>query len=261
MSTGSALPHRARKRAAIAPPPWRPRLRGLWEPVASRLAREFRVITPDSRGHGHSTNSGETLSYGLLADDVAALTRALGLERPYIAGWSDGGQVALELAVRHPETARALIIGGAYPDFVSSGLRAEHRNLIDNLDAELGDEAEELRALHADWTGLVEQSAAMWLNYEGISGEDISNISAPVLVLAADHDELVSLDLSIALYNNLPAAELAVCPGAGHESPMSAERAEVFAALIADFCRRCAGLGAPGGADSSHPPAIHQRSG
>src|SRR5215212_3461381 len=85
----------------------------VWEPVAAWLAGEFRVITPDSRGHGHSTNSGETLSYGLLADDVAALTRALGLEKPYIAGWSDGGQVALELAVHHPETAAALIVGGA----------------------------------------------------------------------------------------------------------------------------------------------------
>jgi pimeloyl-ACP methyl ester carboxylesterase len=218
----------------------------VWEPVASRLAREFRVITPDSRGHGHSTTSAETLSYAVLADDVAALTGALGLEKPYIAGWSDGGQVALELAVRHPETASALIIGGAYPDFVHSGLRAEHRNLIENLDAELGDEAEEIRALHADWDALVEQSAGMWLDYEGISDEEISSISAPVLVLAADHDEFVSLDLSIALYNNLPAAELAVCPGAGHESPMSRERAEMFAALIADFCRRCAALSAPG---------------
>jgi len=66
-----------------------------------------------------------------------------------------------------------------------------------------------------------------------------------VLILAADHDEFVRLDRSIALYKNLPAAELAVCPGAGHESPMSAERAEVFAALIGDFCRRCAALSAP----------------
>jgi pimeloyl-ACP methyl ester carboxylesterase len=218
----------------------------VWEPVASRLACEFRVITPDSRGHGHSTNSVGTLSYALLADDVAALTSALGLEKPYIAGWSDGGQVALELAVRHPETAGALIIGGAYPDFVTSGLRAAHRNLIENLDAELGDEVEEIRALHADWDALVERSAGMWLDYEGISDEEISSISAPVLVLAADHDEFVGLDLSIALYNNLPAAELAVCPGAAHESPMSRDRAEMFAALIADFCRRCASLSAPG---------------
>jgi pimeloyl-ACP methyl ester carboxylesterase len=218
----------------------------VWEPVASRLAREFRVIAPDSRGHGHSTNSGETLSYALLADDVAALTGALGLEKPCIAGWSDGGQVALELAVRHPETAGALIIGGAYPDFVDSGLRVAHRNLIESLDAESDEELEELKALHADWDGLIEQSAAMWLDFEGISDEDISNISAPVLVLAADHDEFVSLDLSIALYNNLPAAELAVCPGAGHESPMSRERAEMFAALIADFCRRRASISAPG---------------
>jgi pimeloyl-ACP methyl ester carboxylesterase len=210
----------------------------VWEPVASRLASEFRVITPDSRGHGHSTNTGETLSYGLLGDDVAALCGALGLEKPYIVGWSDGGQVALELAVRHPETAAAFIVGGAYPDFVRSGLRAEHRKLIESLDGEPDEEVEDLIELHADWEGLLEQTASMWLDYEGISDESISNISAPVLVLAADHDEFVSLDLSIALYRNLSAAELAVCPAASHESPMSDERSEIFATLIADFCRR-----------------------
>jgi len=218
----------------------------VWEPVASRLAGEFRVITPDSRGHGHSTNSSHTLSYGLLADDVAAFTAALDLNKPCIAGWSDGGQVVLELAVRHPETAAALIVGGAYPDFVGSGLRAEHRKLIESLDAEPDEEVEELRTLHSNWDGLLEQTASMWLDYEGISDDDISNIAAPVLVLAADHDELVGLDLSIALYKKLAAAELAVCPGAGHESPMSAERAEMFAELIADFCRRCAALSTPG---------------
>ena len=69
------------------------------------LVDRFRVIVPDSRGHGRSTNESGALSYALLADDIAALIAALELDRPVVGGYSDGGQVALELAVRHPEAA------------------------------------------------------------------------------------------------------------------------------------------------------------
>ena len=57
-----------------------------------------RVITPDSRGHGQSTNPSEHLSYAAIADDVAAIISSLGLERPVVGGWSDGGQVAASWA-------------------------------------------------------------------------------------------------------------------------------------------------------------------
>jgi pimeloyl-ACP methyl ester carboxylesterase len=110
--------------------------------VAARLADRFRVVTPDSRGHGRSLNPGGTLSYPLLADDIAALITELELDRPVVAGWSDGGQIALELAVRHPHAAAALVVGGAYHDFAGSGLRDAHRDLLAHLDEELGDEAD-----------------------------------------------------------------------------------------------------------------------
>ena len=101
-----------------------------WEPVVPELADGFRVITPDSRGHGRSTNPSGELSYALIADDIAALIAALGLRRPVVGGWSDGGQVTLELGARHPGAAGALIVGAAYPDFDAGGLREAHRALL-----------------------------------------------------------------------------------------------------------------------------------
>lgn len=222
-----------------------------WEPVAQRLAGEFRVITPDSRGHGRSTNPAGVLSYALIADDVAALIDSLGLERPLVGGWSDGGQVALELAARHPGTAAALVVGAAYPEFESSGLRDAHRALlaadeagvpdIARLDAQLGEFAEPIRALHPrgpdQWGALVGQTAAMWLEYEGLNDDRVAALHEPCLVLGGDRDELVSLGLTLALYEALTEAELAICPGLGHDGP-TRERAPLFAALIGDFARR-----------------------
>jgi pimeloyl-ACP methyl ester carboxylesterase len=222
-----------------------------WEPVVPELADGFRVITPDSRGHGRSTNPSEELSYALIADDIAALIAALGLQRPVVGGWSDGGQVTLELGARHPGVARGLISGAAYPDFEAGGLREAHRALLGadatgvpdpgHLDAELGEFAEEIKALHPggaeQWRRLVSQTAPMWLDYQGLGPGELQAIQTPVLVLAGDQDELIPLELALSLYRALPDAELAVCPHLSHDGP-TPERAPVIASVIRDFARR-----------------------
>jgi pimeloyl-ACP methyl ester carboxylesterase len=223
----------------------------MWEPVVPELVDVFRVITPDSRGHGRSTNPAENLSYALIADDIAALIESLGLERPVVGGWSDGGQVTLELGVRHPDAAGALIVGAAYPDFDVGGLRETHRGLLGadeqgvpderHLDAQLGEFAEEIKGLHPggaeQWRALVRQTAPMWLDYEGLESDQLQAIQSPVLVLAGDQDEFIPIELSNSLYRALPDAELAVCPSLSHDGP-TPERASVFASLIRDFAHR-----------------------
>jgi pimeloyl-ACP methyl ester carboxylesterase len=223
-----------------------------WEPLIPELIDGFRVITPDSRGHGRSTNPAGQLSYAGIADDVAALIASLGLIRPVVGGWSDGGQVTLELAVRHPGVAGALIVGAAYPDFAATGLREAHRTLLgaddagipdlEQLDAQLGDYAGVIKSWHSggpqQWRALVQQTAPMWLDYPGLVPDQLWAIETPALVLAGDRDEFIPLDLSTALYRALPHGELAISPLADHGGPMTPERAAVFAGLIRDFARR-----------------------
>ena len=84
----------------------------VYEAIAPRLTEQFRVVTFDSRGHGRSTNPSGELRFEVLADDTAALIGALGLARPFVGGWSDGGEVALQVGLRHPGLARGLIAGG-----------------------------------------------------------------------------------------------------------------------------------------------------
>src|SRR3712207_2091520 len=151
----------------------------MWQAVLPHLVDGFRVITPDSRGHGRSTNPAGELSYPLIADDVAALIAALELARPVVGGWSDGGQAALELGAPHPGVAGGLIVGAAYPDFGGSGLQEAWKGFLGaagagtpdlaQLEERLGDFAGVVKSWHPggtqQWQALVQQTAPMWLDY------------------------------------------------------------------------------------------------
>jgi pimeloyl-ACP methyl ester carboxylesterase len=87
----------------------------LWDGVARRLvALGHPVVTVDLRGHGRSSRPDGPYDVPAVADDVAAVIGALGLERPVVAGQSWGGNVVLELGARHPALVRgiACIDGG-----------------------------------------------------------------------------------------------------------------------------------------------------
>jgi pimeloyl-ACP methyl ester carboxylesterase len=226
----------------------------MWEPLLPALRDGLRVITPDSRGHGRSTNPAGHMSFPQIADDVAVLIGELCLDRPVVGGYSDGGQVALELGARHPDVAGALIVGGAYPDWAGSGLREVSRELLGadasntpdptHIDASLGEGADHVKSLHpggeSQWQKLMDQTAAMWLDYDGLTDDDLSRIHVPTLVFAGDRDAQIPLDLAVSLYEVLPNAELAICPDADHAAPIRA-RAGMFAAAIRDFAVRHAG--------------------
>jgi pimeloyl-ACP methyl ester carboxylesterase len=110
-----------------------------------------------------------------------------------------------------------------------------------HLDAQLGEFADEVKALHpggaGQWRRLIRDTAPMWLEYEGLGPAELGAFQPAVLVLAGDRDDLIPLDLSVSLFRALPNAELAVCPSLNHDGP-TPDRAPVLAGLIRDFVQR-----------------------
>lgn len=86
-----------------------------WGPfLPRRLSEHFRVTMFDNRGVGHSTDQPtRPLTIELMADDSAHLLDALGVNKAIVVGWSTGGEIALSMAVRHPNKVRALVLSGA----------------------------------------------------------------------------------------------------------------------------------------------------
>ncbi len=218
-----------------------------WSPLIELLAPHHRVIVFDTRGHGRSTNPTGELSYELIADDTVALIAELGLERPAVGGWSDGGQVALEVGLRHPEIARCLIAGGVMHDFEREAFRNATRDLFcvdaqgradcDAMESRQAATVEYLKALHdqseRQWRDVAQWSATMWLGYRGLSAGILANVHEPTLVVSGDRDELIPLSQTVEIYQWLPAGELAVLPGQDHAAPIM--KPAGFVQAIRDF--------------------------
>ncbi|HEX6288382.1 MAG TPA: alpha/beta hydrolase [Herpetosiphonaceae bacterium] len=221
-----------------------------WQLYRAAFAERYRVITPDSRGHGRTRNPTGSMSFGLLADDMVALVQALDLQKPLICGYSDGGQVALEIGMRYPDLPQALVIGGAYRELTEAS-RTWVRSIlgdpqspevdIEQFERDNADFAAMLKRLHGPdgWKTLLKNIKPMWnasLNY---TQDDFARVVAPTMVLLGDRDGFVPVEAGVEMYRLLPNAELAVVPGAEHaDFIFSPENIAIVQPLILDFLLR-----------------------
>jgi pimeloyl-ACP methyl ester carboxylesterase len=206
----------------------------MWKPFLPSFAQHFRVITPDSRGQGKTNNpKGEQLSYHLMADDVAAFIKALNLGKPLVFGYSDGGQIALELGMRYPGLTGALVVGAAWYKFSEiyiNSLKAFglERSGVVNIEKMQRDNPgliTDLKTEHVRiddpeyWKTLLKQYSALWWTPLDYTANDFHKITEPTLSLLGDRDEVVELEQAVKMYRLITNAELAILPNATHTSP------------------------------------------
>lgn len=213
-----------------------------WGDWLPQLAAKYRVIAPDTRGHGRTNNPAGRLGYDQFADDTAALITALGLELPLIVGYSDGGQAALEFGLRHPGVASGLVLGGtvsrptpAYIDGLTGwGFPAPGEVDTAKLAEVWGDHFEWIKRTHRDWTEFLRQISRLWLTLPEYSDAQVASIDVPTLVVMGDRDHMGGPEEALRLFRPLPKGELAILPGLGHE----AMETELFRTVVEGFLER-----------------------
>lgn len=233
----------------------------MWAEQIPVLAEKFHVLVPDTRGHGKTNNPDHAFSYELLAEDVMAFCHALGVEKPVLMGYSDGGIVALTAGVRHPGFARALVVGGAVPPFgeadrkhyfegmhsfyapVKGGsvLTDEH---LDAMYAEAPESWEVMARMHAKpgqpdyWRTLMKDVWNTWNTPESYAytSEQLRGVNIPALVILGDRDDFFLPSSAARLAALLPEGELAVVPRAAHN--VFHAKPGLFNALVMDFLER-----------------------
>ncbi|WP_449394597.1 alpha/beta fold hydrolase [Devosia riboflavina] len=160
-------------------------------PLAA-MAEDHQVIAIHMRGHGFSSDAATPWSTEQMADDVDAVLNELGFEQVDVMGWSLGGGVALQTAIRHPDRVGKLIVigmnvktSGNYPEVLVAF--KEMPAMAPAMGAQLaGSPLAELYP-DADWeaimrkTGEMNQAPFDW-------SADVQNIKAPTLLIFADAD-------------------------------------------------------------------------
>lgn len=201
-----------------------------WQPCLPMFSPHFRVITPDSRAHGRTNNPLGKLSYAMMADDVAAFIQMLRLEQPLVYGYSDGGQIALELGMRYPALCQALVIGAAWYKFSltyvnslkSAGFGSAGQVDFERIQRASPDWVEEMRRDHPHpdepeyWKRLLTQISEMWWTPLDYTEQDFQKITAPSLVYVGDRDGTIEMQQAVDMYRLIPNAELLVVPCATH---------------------------------------------
>jgi pimeloyl-ACP methyl ester carboxylesterase len=217
------------------------------------LAANRQVIGVEQQAHGRTADSDRPLSYEQMADDTAALLRFLGIDRVDIVGYSAGGAVGFQLAVRHPEVVRKLVAAGGTsyrPDGLHPELMFGSESMTAaDLDAGLaGTPWQEAYSRMApnldDWLTLVEKKMDMDRRWQGWPPEMIQAIEAPTLLMIGDSD-IVRPEHTVEFFRllgggvpgdltGLPKSWLAILPGTTHVSLVT-ERADLFLAVSTTF--------------------------
>lgn len=229
----------------------------LWAPLLPDLSARYRVITYDHRGIGDSTRGEASISMALLADDLAALLDELGLEQAHVLGWSLGSTVAQELALRHRRRVAGLVLAGTwgrtdvFQACVFTGLghpwRTGHRDAaLAALGIAFSTELlnspqfpammQHLEPLFPKTPAQLETVAEQWdadLAHDAL--DRLDEITAPTLVIAAEHDLLTPAAQGRVVADRIPGARFALLSGPGASHAVLLERPDEFAALVLDF--------------------------
>jgi pimeloyl-ACP methyl ester carboxylesterase len=216
------------------------------------LAASRQVIAAEQQGHGHTADVGRPITYEQMADDTAALLGHLGVDQADVVGYSMGGGIALQLAIRHPDVVRRLVVASA--SYTSNGMNALALEMFPSITPELfvGSPIEEAYLRVApnpgDFPKLVDKLKQLDTTPFAWSPDAIRGINAPTMVVLGDSDG-IRLEHAVELFGllgggvmgdlvGLPKSQLAVLPGTTHFVPPGfglLDRSEWLLAMIPPF--------------------------
>jgi pimeloyl-ACP methyl ester carboxylesterase len=200
------------------------------------LARERQVIAFEQQGFGHTADVADRpFSFEQSADDTAALLNFLGIAKADLLGFSNGGTIALLVAIHHPQVARKLVIASAF--FNRTG--AENAFWESFTHVQLTDMPKELRDAYVAVAPQPENLPTMFnkavqrmRTFKDIPDEAMRRITAPAFVLIGDRD-VVRPEHAVETFRILRHAELAIVPATNHMELM--KRVDLVAPMIETF--------------------------
>ncbi|MGO7684828.1 alpha/beta fold hydrolase [Rhizobium leguminosarum] len=188
----------------------------VWGHQVADFAKDHLVIVADSRGHGRSTRSQQPFGYDLMTSDYVALLDYLKIDKVTLVGWSDGGIIGIDMAMKHPEKLTRVIAQAA--NVTTDGVKADvmsNKTFNDYINV-AGEYYRKLSPTPNEYDAFVKQISHMWETQPAWTAADLGKIAVPVTLAIGDHDEAVKLDHTEMMAKEIPGAKLVILKDASH---------------------------------------------
>ena len=203
----------------------------VWQEFINEFAEKYKVIVPDLRGHGRSTNPTDKFTHKQSALDVYALLKELEIDSFCAMGMSTGGMTLIHMATQQPERPESIVLIGAttyYPEQCREIMR-----LVDGQEIPKG-EWKRKREIHKNGDEQILSLHKQFLSFKD-SYDDmnftppyLSTIKARTLIVHGDRDMFFPVSIPVQLYESIPNSYLWIVPNGGHV-PIYEENHETFA--------------------------------
>ncbi|MFL5309525.1 MAG: alpha/beta fold hydrolase [Myxococcales bacterium] len=199
------------------------------------VSKARQVIAFEQQGHGHTGDVDRPFSFEQSAGDAVALLRHLHVAKADVLGYSNGGHIALEIALRHPEAVRSLVLESVF--FSRGGTDARFWQGFDH--AKLDEMPPDLKKAYLATAPHPEQLSSFFAksvqrmrDFKGWTPAQIQSIRRRTLLVLGDRD-IVRVEHAVQMQHLLPDARLAVLPGADHLAVP--DRAADVARMVDEF--------------------------
>lgn len=165
----------------------------------------YRVIAPDTRGHGKSPRGSAPFTIGQFSCDLYDFMKSHGISKAVILGFSDGANIAMKFAMKYPDMVKALILNGG-------NLNAKGVKRTTQIPIEIGYRIAKRFAIKSKEAEKNAEMLGLMVNEPNIDPRELSKITAPTLVICGTRDMIKESHTKV-ITNGIPNAELTIIRG------------------------------------------------
>lgn len=180
------------------------------------LAEKYKVVAIDSRGHGRSTDDDQPYGYHLMAGDVMGVMDALGIAKAAVVGWSDGGNIGLDMAINNPDRLTKLFALGA--NYQVTGVRPSAFNdaLVHAYVGHAATQYAHISPTPEAFEAFSGKVFEMWGSQPAFSDQQLAGITTPTVIAAGVYEEAIDEAHTKSLAALIPGAQLVLIDNASH---------------------------------------------
>lgn len=193
-----------------------------WTPYFDDLSADFRVIVPDMRGHGRSSNPSGQFTHRQVAKDMFALLDALEISTFCAVGYASGGMALLHMATQQPGRITAMSVWNVSP-YIPEAVRKDQRAVtFERVQQDSPGWLDYIRKQHPGGDEqiriLIQNYKAMGETYDDMNftPDHLATITAETQIIHGDRDARFPIEIPLSLYQAIPNASLLILPNTGY---------------------------------------------